>query len=408
MKIIEGSHTSGHSFNLSQLNIPSKSPKFTRSNKSKIFKIVNFHRAGLESRKKLSFLYNINTPRTYDTFENIFNTTEKHVKGLCMTRKVRYGYRYNSEKVRKKGTVRSKIYFDMWKDKNPYYVIHKFLYENDPDNKNFNYDIDLARKVKCKRNIFAHYKKDNKLRFFWYASRKNYAKGPVSRYINFALDRNEFRFSKLHSYFHILPYVHQHYKDDPRYIYFMNRFLGRHGRIAQFKRMLRGISDNTTDSSGNTTVNSGNNVNSAESAGTEDSPEAANNTIKKWYSRDITWKEVIAKGKREEEELYSKFSADPIRIDLGNGRSFTVKPDGFKVHGEYYSKINKKNRATPYDIYSPFLRTKHSSRRRRYREKIPLDPSLRFKTRRERILHNAKNRNVKDFIQKYIKKPPKK
>nr|PVC50807.1 hypothetical protein MACL_00002013 [Theileria orientalis] len=340
---------------------------------------------------------------------------------LFMSRKVRYGYRYNAEKVRKKGTVRSKIYFDMWKDKNPYYVIHKFMYENDPDNANFNYDIDLARKVKCRRNIFAHYKKDNRLRFFWYASRKNTAKGPCSRYINYALDRNEFRFSKLHSFFHILPYVHEHYKDDPRYIYFMNRFLSRHGRVAAFKRMnasnngtaegvldgrISGLGRDGTTSSVDTRDDSsidvgshGNSPNSADNTSGSDGPIR--------YRRTISWKDMLLKAKAEEEELFKRISTEPVVVDLGNGRSFTVKRDGFKVYGEYYSKIDKKNRKTPYDIYSPFLKTKHTSRRRRYREKIPLDPSLRCKTRRERILKNAEKRDIKSFIKKYIKQKPK-
>ncbi|UKK01693.2 hypothetical protein MACK_001046 [Theileria orientalis] len=324
-----------------------------------------------------------------------------------MSRKVRYGYRYNAEKVRQKGTVRSKIYFDMWKDKNPYYVIHKFLYENDPDNTNFNYDIDLARKVKCRRNIFAHYKKDNRLRFFWYASRKNTAKGPCSRYINYALDRNEFRFSKLYSFFHILPYVHEHYKDDPRYIYFMNRFLSRHGRVAAFKRMNASSSPDGTncdvdagDDSGRVDTSSyGNSGNSSDNTSNADNPIR--------YRRTIGWKEMLLKAKTEEEELFKRISTEPIVVDLGNGRSFTVKRDGFKVYGEYYSKIDKKNRKTPYDIYSPFLKTKHTSRRRRYRQKIPLDPSLRCKTRRERILKNAEKRDIKSFIKKYIKQKPK-
>uniref|UniRef100_A0A3B0MU34 Uncharacterized protein n=1 Tax=Theileria annulata TaxID=5874 RepID=A0A3B0MU34_THEAN len=405
MKIIEGSHTSRiSSFNLSHFKIHHELPVLIDLKQLKSSKLPKLLFKGLDSHKKLCYLYNNlknpgfyydSTINTHNIVDNV-NSTSDGGGLLYMTRKVTYGYRYDPEKVRKKGTVRSKIYFDMWKDKDPYYVIHKFLYENDPDNKNFKYDIDLAKKVKCKRNIFAHYKKDNRLRFFWYASRKNYSKGPFSRYINFAIDRNEFRFSKLHSYFHILPYVHEHYKDDPRYIYFMNRFLSRHGRIAEFKRLSSANnSSNSTDDKDKDAINSADSVN--DSSG----------VTKTWYSRDITWKEIMAKAKMEEEELFSKISTEPIKVDLGNDRSFTVKRDGFKVHGEYYSKINKKNRETPYDIYSPFLRTKHSSRRRRYREKIPIDPSLRFKTRRERLIHNAKNRDVKEFIKKYIKRKPK-
>ncbi|KAK2197998.1 hypothetical protein BdWA1_001002 [Babesia duncani] len=280
-----------------------------------------------------------------------------------MTRKVVYGYRYNSEKVKRKGTIRSKIYFDMWKDKDPYYVIHRFLYENDPNNKNFKYDIDLATKPPCTRNIFDHYKKDNKLRFFWYASGKKSAKGPCSRYINFAMDKNEFRFSKLKSYYHILPYVHENYKDDPRYIYYMNRFLSKHGRVAEAKREF--LKNKPPDS-----------------------------TEEFQYRRSLSWKEIDEIRKREENEVLAKYREQhPILVDLGNGRCFTVKPDGFSVHGEYYSRIDKTLRKTPYDIYHPYYRTKESSKRRRFRERgRPLNPEDRCKTRKERLRKNALKR----------------
>lgn len=283
---------------------------------------------------------------------------------LHMTRKVTFGYRYNAERNKRKGTVRSKIYFDMYKDKHPLYVIHRFMHENDPDNPNFKYDVELATKPPCTRHIFKHYKKDNKLRFFWYASGKKTPNGPCSRYINYARPYNEFRFSKLESYYHLLPYVHEHYKDDPRYIYFMNRFLAFHGRVSEAKRELARL---------------------AEEQGLEKPDE---------YTRSISWKELKEQRRREESELYDKYGVkEHIVVNMGDGKSFVVKPDGFKIHGEYYSRIDKEERDSPYDIYTPYYRTKHSSRRRRFRERgRPLNPEERCKTRRERLLKKKAER----------------
>ncbi|ORM42373.1 uncharacterized protein BXIN_1112 [Babesia sp. Xinjiang] len=297
-----------------------------------------------------------------------------------MTRKVVFGYKYNAERVKQKGEVRSKIYFDMYKDKHPLYVIHRFLHENDPDNTNFKYDRELATKPPCTRNIFKHYKKDNKLRFFWYASGKKMPNGPCSRYINYARSFNEFRFSKLESFYHILPYVHQHYKADPRYIYFMNRFLAYHGRVAEAKREL------------------------AKKAAEQglDKPEE--------YRRRLSWKEIKELQRREEAELYEKHGIkEHIVVNMGGGKSFVVKPDGFKVHGEYYSRIDKAERKSPYDVYTPYYRTANSSKRRRFRERgRPLDPAERCKTRRERLLKRKAEREAtygpKAYAKQFLKK----
>ncbi|GFE53039.1 hypothetical protein BaOVIS_004430 [Babesia ovis] len=300
---------------------------------------------------------------------------ERSPKILGMSRKVVFGYKYDAERVKRKGTVRSKIYFDMYKDKHPLYVIHRFMHENDPDNGNFKYDIELATKPPCTRHIFKHYKKNNKHRFFWYASGKNKANGPCSRYINYARCYNEFRFSKLESYYHILPYVHEHYKDDPRYIYFMNRFLAFHGRVAEAKRML------------------------AQKAAEEglEKPEE--------YRRTLSWKEIKEQQRREVADLYEKYGIkENIIVKIGDGKSFTVKPDGFKVHGEYYSRIDKKERHSPYDIYTPYYRTRNSSKRRRFRERgRPLDPAERCKTRRERLLKRRAEREAKEGPKAYLK-----
>ncbi|GIX61659.1 uncharacterized protein BcabD6B2_10940 [Babesia caballi] len=287
---------------------------------------------------------------------------------LGMTRKVVFGYKYNAERVKKKGEVRSKIYFDMYKDKHPLYVIHRFMHENDPNNPNFKYDLELATKPPCTRHIFKHYKKDNKLRFFWYASGKKKPNGPCSRYINYARSYNEFRFSKLESYYHILPYVHERYKDDPRYIYFMNRFLAFHGRVAEAKRELaRQAAEQGLDQPGE-------------------------------YRRSITWQELKEKRRAEESALYEQHGVkERIVVNMGDGKSFVVKPDGFTVHGEYYSRIDKAERDSPYDVYTPYYRTQHSSKRRRFRERgRPLDPAERCKTRRERLLKRRALREARD------------
>ncbi|EKX72022.1 conserved hypothetical protein [Theileria equi strain WA] len=298
-----------------------------------------------------------------------------------MSRKVTFGYRYNPDRVERKGKKKAQIYQDMRKDKDPYYVIHKFLYENDPDNPNFKYDIDLATKEPCKRNIFAHYKKDNKLRFFWYASRKKVPKGPASRYIDFTRGRNEFRFSKLESFFHILPYVHEHYKDDPRYIYYMNRFLAYHGKRAREKRILRKLE--------------------AIKKGETDTTGSEERSV---YDRERLMQALGDFMAVSSKELLSYYPEN-IKVDLGDGKHFMVKRDGFKVHGEYYSRIDKKNRKTPYDIYTPYYRTKHSSKRRRFRERgVPLNPEDRCKTRRERLMKRAANRDPKEFYKKYLKR----
>eukprot|EP00371_Babesia_bovis_P002891 XP_001611538.1 hypothetical protein [Babesia bovis T2Bo] len=311
---------------------------------------------------------------------SIFDPGHSRISGLLMSRKVVFGYKYNAERVKRKGTVRSQIYYDMYKEKHPLYVIHRFMHEHDPGNPNFNYDIDLATKPLCTRHIFKHYKKDNRLRFFWYASGKKKPNGPCSRYINYARCYNEFRFSKLESYYHILPYVHEHYKDDPRYIYFMNRFLAFHGRVAAAKRELL--------------------VKSVEAG--LDRPEE--------YRRSLSWREIKEQQRREVSDLYEKHGIkDRIEVRLGGGKSFIVKPDGFTVHGEYYSRIDKKERHSPYDIYTPYYRTCNSSKRRRFRERgRPLDPKDRCATRRERLLKRRAERESREgkdaFTKKLLKK----
>lgn len=237
---------------------------------------------------------------------NTINSTKSWAKS------VRYNYKYSTQYLKKKGDIKTKRYFEMWKDYDPYYVIHKFLHKNDPDNPNFKYDLALATRPTCKYNLFKHYKKAPGFRFFWYGSHKKSPSGSINRYINYK-NRNEFRFSKLRSFYHLLDYVHPKYKDNPIYIYYMNKFLALHGKEA------------------------------------------------KEYFKTLPCPEMP----QPKPNLHS---------------------DSFEVHGANFSFVDKKNRNSPYDVYSPFYRTARSSKRRRFRSAIPLVAEERCKNRRERLL----------------------
>ncbi|CRG97439.1 conserved Plasmodium protein, unknown function [Plasmodium gallinaceum] len=349
---------------------------------------------------------------------------------LYMTRKFKYKYRNTLEKRKRKGHIKNQINQKLKKKHSAYIVITEKLSKLDPDQKYFKYDKNILKEYENIKDIYKNRKLGRKFNQFnyWYSSNKKEAKINYSRHVNFAITNNKFNFKNVFSYFHILEIVHEKFKNNPFYINGLQAFINKYYDPVTQKRIKfydkikeqleikkkngdinkekdtkkniyeKGNKSETEENLDNINITSetqkDDKINKKEDAENSnnnldiiDENELKNDQIddtNNFQNDEQLEKEGVTKSKSEFFEL--------IKNNIGTlTYSHEVNDDSsFKLFGSSTSCILKKNAPLAYDIKNPFMKSKLSSKRRRFKERKLFDIiNFKCKNRKERLMLNA-------------------
>ncbi|SCQ16693.1 conserved Plasmodium protein, unknown function [Plasmodium ovale] len=369
------------------------------------------------------------------TFLNIHNKSKDNFK-LYMTKKFKYKYKNTLEKRIKKGKIRNEINQKLKKKHSAYIVITEKLSKLDPEQKYFKYDKNILKEYENIKDIYKNKKLKRKFNQYdyWYSSKKKEAKYNYSRHVNFTITENKFNFKNVFSYFHILEIVHEKFKNNSFYINGLQSFINKYydpvtqkrikfydkirEKIEMKKRNGKDTSDQDAEKEKEEKgkekeqeqehVREGTNKSNSvlpiqdgiekENHDTlpvgDNSPQNSNRTMVVEGDNSASRKEFF-------EMIKKNLSEHEYSNEVNNDWSF-------KLFGSSTSCLLKKNAPMPYDIRNPFMKTKFSSKRRRYKERKLFDIiNFKCKSRRERLMQNAvrklARRKLKD--EQYILDP---
>ncbi|SCM25854.1 conserved Plasmodium protein, unknown function [Plasmodium chabaudi chabaudi] len=332
------------------------------------------------------------------TFLNVINNNyRKNASKLYMTKKFKYKYKNSLEKRIRKGRIRNEINQKLKKKNSAYMVITEKLSKLDPDQIYFKYDKNILKEYENIKDIYKNKKLGRKFNQFdyWYSSNKKEAKYNYSRHVNYTITENNFNFKNVFSYFHILEVVHERFKNNAFYINGLQSFINKYydpatgKRVKSYDRFKESLERMKNNDKGNE---------NDKKLKKDDMPM---NTIKK----DI---KTNNEEKQKNDEIKSK--KDIFEMIKENLNDFqcenTVNEDSsFKLFGSSTSCLLKKNGPIAYDIKNPFMKSKLSSKRRRFKERKLFDIiNFKCKNRQERLMQTAVRKLAKRKLknEKYI------
>ncbi|KEG04386.1 hypothetical protein YYE_01292 [Plasmodium vinckei vinckei] len=332
------------------------------------------------------------------TFLNVINNNYyKNASKLYMTKKFKYKYKNSLEKRIRKGRIRNEINQKLKKKNSAYMVITEKLSKLDPDQIYFKYDKNILKEYENIKDIYKNKKLGRKFNLFdyWYSSNKKEAKYNYSRHVNYTITENKFNFKNVFSYFHILEVVHERFKNNAFYINGLQSFINKYydpvtgKRVKSYDRYKESLEMMKNNDKGNEN---------------DKKPEKNNipmNTIKKDSKKNN-------EEKQRNDEIKSKKDIFEMMKESINDFQCenTVNEDSsFKLFGSSTSCLLKKNAPIAYDIKNPFMKSKLSSKRRRFKERKLFDIiNFKCKNRQERLMQTAVRKLAKKKLknEKYI------
>ncbi|GAW83259.1 hypothetical protein, conserved [Plasmodium gonderi] len=366
-----------------------------------------------------------------DFFYNFLSTHNnlKKFSKLFMTKKFKYKYKNSLEKRIRKGRIRNEINQKLKKKNSAYIVITEKLSKLDPEQKYFKYDKNILKEYENIKDIYKNKKLGRKFNQYdyWYSSKKKEAKNNYSRHVNFAITENKFNFKNVFSYFHILEIVHEKFKNNSFYINGLQSFINKYydpvtqKRIKYYDKIKEQIEmrkkngegkSKQNDEKGTSLLNSsekrkveGNNLSllddlTNEKVKTVVSPQddaSLNEGIRNILSQNTSQKnedeqsckEIQAKKNtiKTKKEFFEMIKKNLSELQYSN----EVNEDSsFTLFGSSTSCLLKKNGPIAYDIKNPFMKSKMSSKRRRFKERKLFDIiNFKCKNRRERLMQTA-------------------
>lgn len=351
---------------------------------------------------------------------------------LFMTKKFKYKYKNSLERRIRKGRIRNEINQKLKKKNSAYIMITEKLSKLDPEQKYFKYDKNILKEYENIKNIYKNKKLGRKFNQFdyWYSSRKKEAKYNYSRHVNFTITENKFNFKNVFSYFHILEVVHEKFKNNAFYINGLQSFINKYydpvtGKRIKYYDKIReqlelkkkngGPKDEVACDKEGASVDgvSEEKVKSnyvPTSSGSSEEEVKKNQCYQEGTVKNEDKMECIKKEREKDTCTSKKEFFEMIEKNLREFEySNEVSEDGsFKLFGSPTSCLLKKNGPVAYDIRNLFMKSKMSSKRRRFKERKLFDIiNFKCKNRRERLMQTAvrklAKRKMKD--EKYILDP---
>ncbi|VEV58812.1 conserved Plasmodium protein, unknown function [Plasmodium vinckei vinckei] len=332
------------------------------------------------------------------TFLNVINNNYyKNASKLYMTKKFKYKYKNSLEKRIRKGRIRNEINQKLKKKNSAYMVITEKLSKLDPDQIYFKYDKNILKEYENIKDIYKNKKLGRKFNLFdyWYSSNKKEAKYNYSRHVNYTITENKFNFKNVFSYFHILEVVHERFKNNAFYINGLQSFINKYydpvtgKRVKSYDRYKESLEMMKNNDKGN------------ENDKKHEKNNMPMNTIKKDSKKNN-------EEKQRNDEIKSKKDIFEMMKESINDFQCenTVNEDSsFKLFGSSTSCLLKKNAPIAYDIKNPFMKSKLSSKRRRFKERKLFDIiNFKCKNRQERLMQTAVRKLAKKKLknEKYI------
>ncbi|ANQ09723.1 Uncharacterized protein PCOAH_00037740 [Plasmodium coatneyi] len=351
---------------------------------------------------------------------------------LFMTKKFKYKYKNSLERRIRKGRIRNEINQKLKKKNSAYIMITEKLSKLDPEQKYFKYDKNILKEYENIKDIYKNKKLGRKFNQFdyWYSSRKKEAKYNYSRHVNFTITENKFNFKNVFSYFHILEVVHEKFKNNAFYINGLQSFINKYydpvtgKRIKYYDKIREQLElkkkngehkkEETCQKEGTSVdaVSAGevkqkyvpNENDSSKEGGKNDQP-SQEGTLKSEDKMESTKKQTENDTYASKKEFFEMIQKNLSEFEYAN----EVSEDGsFKLFGSPTSCLLKKNGPIAYDIKNPFMKTKMSSKRRRFKERKLFDIiNFKCKNRRERQMQTAVRKLAKRKMkgEKYILDP---
>ncbi|EDL47254.1 hypothetical protein, conserved [Plasmodium vivax] len=385
-----------------------------------------------------------------------FLTTQSRFKEgskLFMTKKFKYKYKNSLERRIRKGRIRNEINQKLKKKHSAYIMITEKLSKLDPEQKYFKYDKNILKEYENIKNIYKNRKLGRKFNQFdyWYSSKKKEARYNYSRHVNFTITENKFNFKNVFSYFHILEVVHEKFKNNAFYINGLQSFINKYydpvtqKRIKYYDKIREqlemrkkngGKKSEAADQKEGASVDDGASGELKQSCappssdsseeGVKDGQPFQEGTLKSEDKTECTkvqaekdtstLKKDTSTSKRDDftpkkdtstpkKEFFEMIQKNLSEFEYSNEVS---EDSSFKLFGSPTSCLLKKNGPIAYDIKNPFMKSKMSSKRRRFKERKLFDIiNFKCKNKQERLMQTAvrklAKRKMKD--EKYILDP---
>ncbi|CRH02299.1 conserved Plasmodium protein, unknown function [Plasmodium relictum] len=373
-------------------------------------------------------------------FLNLYNS--RKLFKLYMTKKFKYKYKNTLEKRKRKGHIRNQINQKLKKKHSAYIVITEKLCKLDPDQKYFKYDKNILKEFENIKDIYKNKKLGRKFNQYnyWYSSNKKEAKVNYSRHVNFAITKNNFNFKNVFSYFHILEIVHEKFKNNPFYINGLQSFINKYYDPVTQKRIkfYDKFKEQLEIKKKNGDINK--KKETQENSYEIDKKNETKKDLGKINTTNVTQKIDDEINKKNDDTLDILGETEKNENDQVNGTNQSQNDDeklkkeevidskkffemikknldeltysnevsddsSFKLFGSSSSCILKKNAPLAYDIKNPFMKSKLSSKRRRFKERKLFDIiNFKCKNRKERLMLNAVRKLAKRKLQneKYV------
>ncbi|KJP90102.1 hypothetical protein AK88_00271 [Plasmodium fragile] len=351
---------------------------------------------------------------------------------LFMTKKFKYKYKNSLERRIRKGRIRNEINQKLKKKHSAYIMITEKLSKLDPEQKYFKYDKNILKEYENIKDIYKNKKLGRKFNQFdyWYSSKKKEAKYNYSRHVNFTITENKFNFKNVFSYFHILEVVHEKFKNNAFYINGLQSFINKYydpvtqKRIKYYDKIREQLElkkKNGENKTEETHKKEGGSMDDSHTGEVKQNYVApSSGSSKEGGKNDQSFQEDTIKrdDKLEDPKMQAKDDTvtskkeffEMIKKNLSEFEySNEVSEDSsFKLFGSPTSCLLKKNGPIAYDIKNPFMKSKMSSKRRRFKQRRLFDIiNFKCKNRRERLMQTAvrklAKRKLKD--EKYILDP---
>ncbi|EUD65008.1 hypothetical protein C922_04636 [Plasmodium inui San Antonio 1] len=364
-----------------------------------------------------------------------FLTTQSSFKQgskLFMTKKFKYKYKNSLERRIRKGRIRNEINQKLKKKNSAYIMITEKLSKLDPEQKYFKYDKNILKEYENIKDIYKNKKLGRKFNQFdyWYSSKKKEAKYNYSRHVNFTITENKFNFKNVFSYFHILEIVHEKFKNNAFYINGLQSFINKYydpitqKRIKYYDKIREQLElrkKNGGDKTEETHQKEGDSVDDgytgevkqnyvAPTRGSskkevKNGQSSQEGTLKSEDKMECTKMQAKKDTLTSKKEFFEMIQKNLSEFEYSNEVS---EDSSFKLFGSSTSCLLKKNGPIAYDIKNPFMKSKMSSKRRRFKERKLFDIiNFKCKNRRERLMQTAvrklAKRKMKD--EKYILDP---
>ncbi|GAB68718.1 hypothetical protein PCYB_141460 [Plasmodium cynomolgi strain B] len=292
-------------------------------------------------------------------------------------------------------------------------MITEKLSKLDPEQKYFKYDKNILKEYENIKNIYKNKKLGRKFNQFdyWYSSKKKEAKYNYSRHVNFTITENKFNFRNVFSYFHILEVVHEKFKNNAFYINGLQSFINKYYDPVTQKRIkyydkIREQLELRKKNGGDKTEEAYQKEGASVDGGI--TGEGKQNYV---VPSSGSSKEGGKNSKSSKKEALRSEEKMECTKKQAEKDTFTSKKEFFEMIKKNLSEFeysNEKNGPIAYDIKNPFMKSKMSSKRRRFKERRLFDIiNFKCKNKRERLMQTAvrklAKRKMKD--EKYILDP---